>query len=223
MTKLTNRYNSSSDANMRLGGTVVRYKTEPVYIHGHVDGGSCNMRATYLEGFNRRTEKHFIVDANDPELDISSPPIGYVNTSINDAVHVARHPYRRQKQGLDVGRLSIHSPGMSDSFIHISDEFNGLAKTIKNIFPTFEEGLALVQTTKTSCAVSRHLALVPTGDSSILMLYHLVYPVGFYTKSDKTGFIFPKYYNPRLHKTLEPYMEVVTNVTKEKVVGDVDI
>jgi hypothetical protein len=93
------RYEHPDDVSMRLQKTFVRYHGRPVMVH-HISG-------FMLEAIDAIDDTRTEVDANDEELDISSPPIGYVNTG--KLLYLSRAPYRRQRQGLYLPDCLAHA------------------------------------------------------------------------------------------------------------------
>jgi hypothetical protein len=86
---------------MRLHSTIVRYNGRPVLIDHH--GDTMKIAAQDL-----CTDKVYNIDANDPGLDISSPPTGYVNEQ-GLLIYMTRAPQRKQKQGLYLGDAMYHA------------------------------------------------------------------------------------------------------------------
>lgn len=96
------RYLGASDVNRRLTGGVVRYKDQFWYVRGVIHSTDDDTRMTIVRpNMNSRT-----VDANSPEVDIASPPMGYYQVGImDDAVFILRPPYRRQNQAAGASNL----------------------------------------------------------------------------------------------------------------------
>lgn len=88
------------DLNQRLHNTVNRYKGIPYYFV-YTGGDSFEIR----DLINGRGVS--IVNAYDPEIDISSPPLGYCQITEDHVVYVTRRPVRLYKQGLAAESLSF--------------------------------------------------------------------------------------------------------------------
>jgi len=99
--KTTRRYDSGEDVHMRLNNSIVRYKTRPVRVLQH-QGLTINL-VDLVTGDLAVAN----ISANSPDLDISSPPLGYANVSGN-LVYVSRCPARKQKQGILMDELMYH-------------------------------------------------------------------------------------------------------------------
>lgn len=91
----------AGDLNARLGGTICRYTGKP-YLVQVTDGGSvwlCDMVTGVQESK---------INPKDPEFDISTPELGYVNYN-NYCLYASRYPGRRYKQGID-SRNTLQTP-----------------------------------------------------------------------------------------------------------------
>lgn len=94
------RYDTAEDIHMRLHNSIVRYLGRPVLVSHQ--GGSLGVVVTDLI-----TGKQKSVDPNSDEVDISSPPLGYINTG-GKLYYASRSSARRQKQGIPVNELLCH-------------------------------------------------------------------------------------------------------------------
>lgn len=81
-----------------LEGTIVSYKGLPVYIQDAMQDGFV---ATYL---NNQREK-FLIKRDDKDLNVSSLPLGYINTHRAGALYLMRTPERQWKQGISNATL----------------------------------------------------------------------------------------------------------------------
>lgn len=92
------RYESSADVALRLHGTIAKYKDEWYYCF--IEEGSTRL---FLYD-NPSGTKKAIVDANDENLVLTSPTLGYIEYE-GLAYFVQRTPVRRQKQQIAAENL----------------------------------------------------------------------------------------------------------------------
>lgn len=98
------RYDNPADVGMRLASTYLRYKKKCYYAE-HI--GDFNLQLySYTEGRYGELQPVLTIDANDPELDISSAPLGYCNLRDHGPVYLSRPAERRQRQGVSLGNIS---------------------------------------------------------------------------------------------------------------------
>lgn len=97
------KYLTRDDIHLRLSGVVLKYKNSFGYSSLADEG--MNIRFTpYTE--TGSSGQDMLIDANSPDLDIASPPLGYMQVNANTAAYVTRAPVRRQKQGLSTENIS---------------------------------------------------------------------------------------------------------------------
>src|SRR5690606_28215456 len=90
------RYDNSSDAAMRLKGTIVRYEGRPVYILNVFDN-----LVLQVEDISDPTGGEILeVHSSDPDLDIASPPLGWSNHK-KYCIYLMRSARNSQKQGIN--------------------------------------------------------------------------------------------------------------------------
>lgn len=181
------RYFRPSDVFMRLDGSVLRYKKQPVTIKA--SHGSLNVKLYAL----RDNEYVCKADSSDPDLDLESPPLGYVYWfDTTRLVFINRSPYRRQKQGLSSetvvssevyfkGGLQKRSrQGWYAGRSQLSDMIDGK-------YPDFDKVLYDLKTKDiTGLPMSRDVALLKLPSTNYLILNRNV-PVGVYFTKSKTG------------------------------------
>lgn len=94
---MADEYFSREDASMRLNETICMWKGEPVYVHFRVNSESHT--AVAIKDFHKRTREQIVEYTND-DFVYEAFPLGYMSTSLHEAVYLTRVPERRQKQGL---------------------------------------------------------------------------------------------------------------------------
>ena len=115
----------------------------------------------------RRTEHRVVHD--DPELDISSLDLGYVNIQnpVACAVYLARTGARRYKQGIDLNALSyavLVPPGLS---FGVSGEMmfcQGFLDAYEGKYPSLKEAIKLIGAGARSVALSTDVAVMRDKD-----------------------------------------------------------
>lgn len=198
------KYEALEDARMRLKGTVVRYKGDPVYITEITPGNADEIHRVYYKEvpFNAPKPKPFrnmeeiVADAeldaakrkyiSSKFFDIEPFRMGYVNSpNRNGAFFCSRLPNRIQKQGLCGENFRA-----MDNF-GVMVDFNTFLNTkevlemINDRYPTFNQALAGLNKVP-SVAFSRNFALVKDAViPDLLYLYHKGEKVGMYNSATK--------------------------------------
>lgn len=144
-----------------LGGSVVRYKSDPIYIYEVTHTRAGKYTAHFLPlGI---TDREFI-HADVSELDLNPVPLGLVNFreyGRNFCVSTYRKPLRQWKIGLSRNNMIIR-PGQFDKNDFRDSLLQGkdLRKTILNEFPSYEEALhKVVDEGEEGMAFSRRFAV----------------------------------------------------------------
>lgn len=181
------RYSSGGDASMRLLGTIVRYKGEPVYISDVSQQSQAT--ATYLKDNGKGA--HFIVNPNDDQtLDISSVPLGYM-TFKNTPYYLQRVPERRQKQGLDTRRVVIRKDKTS---MNLDQTLNGywpdLCNTILDL-----GWRSLTQALANGGAINRYFA-IEIGADKVRKFCFMGETIGFFRTGTNRVFLNKTYRTP---------------------------
>lgn len=89
----------SADLSLKLNDSICRYKGEPVYIR--VDGSRL-----LLYTMTQTNSPFANIKGNDPDFDISSVPLGYVQYK-GEVGYLTRIPVRKTKQGLDARSVRV--------------------------------------------------------------------------------------------------------------------
>lgn len=189
------RYTTQHDAEMRLARSVVLLKGQPAFVQG-VSG--LNLILALPDG----TEP--IVNVNSVDLDISSVPLGYINTG-RGPYYLQRGPNRSQKQGVVLSRMNWFSPYVKEFCpppFNDYEAFGYWVKTFNRDFPTMEECLkhpkggafhrfwAVVPVNKDLCSIGykdknyalfnkdKRLFILPKGEGNGVVLNRLHYVMG---------------------------------------------
>lgn len=179
------RYDNSNDVNMRLKGTILRYKGRPVYCSGAID--DVRISIEYIDG--QDTASPFVVHSSDVDLDISSVPLGWVNLK-GYSLFLMRSARNSQKQGVNPGSLVYFDPhprgGRSTSRFHFENrhELFSIGAAVAGKYPSFRIVLGLEQ----GGAFHADWAVIkPRADlsSTVYTLFHKTTAVGVFSK--KTG------------------------------------
>lgn len=122
------------------------------------------------------------IDPDDPDLDISSLTLGYVNISQTDyltAVYLRREARRQYKQGVDLNHLTQFV--LRDKVNNIHPQFlksKALLDSLEGNFPTFERAKQLIGKGWYSVALSRDVAIKREVDM-----------IKVYVKTDEVGYM----------------------------------
>lgn len=133
--------------NGRLTGTIVSYKSEPVYVTGVKRSRDNGIIVDYL--YLKDTAKPFKVNID--ELDMRPVRLGYINFDKRDCAWFCRIPKRAWKQGLTNDHVS-NSVGVN---INLTDNLIPLRNTVLGNYPTLEQASRL----KFKTAFSRDFAI----------------------------------------------------------------
>lgn len=174
------RYDTQHDANMRLAKSIVRLNGAPIFIKECPDMWC--IAWDLIDGSG-----DFLVNANDKRLDISSPPLGYINYS-GSAQYAMRNATRSQKQGIDPAKLAYLDVKQGPrAFGYGGDLLIAIGQSIRNEFPSLLEGMKR----KNGFAISRTWAFGSTKDKDVFLLYHRQYPVALY-RHNQEKFLFQR-------------------------------
>lgn len=121
------------------------------------------------------------------KIDISSPPLGYLNNG-GTSVYITRVPIRGYwRQGIGLGNICVVGDGGKDEVPNFASP--PYSDTIMGKYPSYEECLEKVwKKEKTKVAFSRHFALSKTS------LYYKGYVVGTLDKFGQVDFNKNKFY-----------------------------
>lgn len=201
MTTLTDplRYDRGSDVIMRLHDTVIRYRGKPVHVKA-LSEESLFVKIKYLDKNKFETEH---VHSSDIDLDISSPPLGYLNAN-RYAFYVSRIPTRKQKQGFctEVSNYFVESINGHNE-LNVTKYFydKPLYDTITNHYPTGPQALEIILSKKdiNSIAFHRKFALL-RDELNIIKLKSIGRTIGW-QPPNKDYFIIPEQYANPIYET----------------------
>jgi hypothetical protein len=169
------------DLSLKLNDTICRYKNKPVYIKV-ADGTLC------LYELTSAGQKWFkVIKSDDPDLDISSIPLGYIQYN-HRVYYLTRIPMRKTKQGLSAGTLRItslkstsNSKGLSSALIW-SQAFVDM---VLDQYPSLQDSMKLLRKhysldTKFcgEVALSRDIA-ISINEMGIIEVYYKTQFVGW--------------------------------------------
>lgn len=193
------RYDSQNDVRMRLNGTIVRWRTEPIIVSDY--GEDLLLKGKRLS--NGRTLPD-LIHSSDEDLDISSPPLGYLNYN-GRAYYVQRIPIRKQLQGFHPDVATIFSESASDTPENTYSLIKSkhMADTIKNIYPNGYESLQALLKSKNvlSIAFHRRWALVK-DELGIIKLRHNIQTIGWFPPKKDYCILSEELTNPIYEKQL---------------------
>lgn len=178
------RYPNANDAQMRLSNGFVRFKDEVVWLM-EVDGG-------YLHAMTYDSKFHGHIHMNDSRIDISSPPLGWVNTRDYGPLYARRNPARQQKQsfGFELGYFDAPFAWESKT-IRLNHEAGPnvltVGRTIDGVFPSLQECIGLPR----GGAFSRDWAIAREKKGRGTLLLHNNLGVGYFYPEHKKFVFLP--------------------------------
>lgn len=182
---------SNADLKLRLDNTIIRYKGKP--FHCRASGGDDKLSLTRLD--DKETQA-INVPADHPDLDISSPPLGFVNYD-RTCVYYSRLPQRKYKQGLSQDGIQVRSLyGTSERNREHPVNSTRLSNTIRGIYTSFHSCFTRATSTSKDYAqaFSRNFALAKVGATGDIHLYHKFTIIGDFDRK-KRYFCLKETYN----------------------------
>lgn len=180
------RYNQAGDVSRRLSGTFVRFEDEPVYVYDVFPDLEILLQ--------RRDQTTFRCHSSDSRLDISSVPLGFINTDNGQSTYyVERAPHRQQTQGVHPERMSYYCLRRRQyrSLSYSSSVREGYFRSLLKEFPTISTGLSEGYPV---FAFSRTWALLRL--KRLTLLYYKANPVGFFDEGKRVFFLHRDYATP---------------------------
>lgn len=192
------RYDNQNDVNMRLKGTVLRYRGRPVYCLGSFEDLRIQLEDIGDYGKNGPP---FIVHSSDADLDISSVPLGWANFE-GYCLYLMRSARNSQRQGVNPGSLIYYDPAprgdrsMARFVFNNHSDLYAIGACILGDYPSFKSLMGL----KNGGAFHQEWAIVnphPSSQKRYYTVFHKTTPVASF--DSKTGrFLFRRL---RLTKT----------------------
>lgn len=187
---MMNKY-GPGDYQARLHNTIVRYRDTPVSLQV-LDADTFRISPIHpksaFKGKNIRPD--------DVLLDISTPPLGYINFMDGDgyqfASYLMREPVRRFQQGLSSRNTTTHlltgerHRRVRDRIEYLYSE--GYENLCLGVYPKFEQALSLLENDKTgrvySYALNKNIAILKAGET--IKVYFKLDEVGYIVKGSRT-------------------------------------
>lgn len=137
------------DLGLKLNDTICRYKGEPVWVR--VEGGTIYLYK--LPDVNTSGRWFTTIKSNDPDLDVASVPLGYMQgdgNNRNSVFYLSRIPIRKVKQGLpltaiksvQVGDDSNGPRGKAPSGAYLNNSF---VRMVKNDYPKLPDAMKMLR------------------------------------------------------------------------------
>lgn len=163
---MRNKY-KGDDIRSRLHGTIIRYKEVP-YLADVDSTGTIGLLDLVKGDLILR------VEPDDPFIDISSIPLGYLNftnSKHKTAVYLKREPLRRYKQGVEVGYLTQKALNEEGAVSIKSLSCQGLIDCVLNKYPKLDEALSMItKDSWSSVALSRDIAIYRKGPDIMVFI-----------------------------------------------------
>lgn len=190
------RYLRAEDARMRLGGSICRYKNSPVMVSADVNA---DMIANVYPLREFHTKKAFPVNlSTDPDLDVSSPPLGYINYNLKEGrvAYLSRKPERQQKQGMCESNTNAYF--MTDTAParwRVHDFSSSIADMIENKYPSVQDAMKYAFA-GSSKAFHRRLAFIPGKTNEFISLAFSRTLVAFVFRNEGIAYLRPSFNTP---------------------------
>lgn len=146
------KFVSSTDANARLGESIIRFEGEPIYVRGI--SSNYSMMFSFLKNPARNTETLL----SNPGVNMRPVPLGYINTN-RGCYYISRAPKRKWKQGLELASITFLE--YTRAPINLHDYFRDLRKCILGEYPSIKEAYSISRREGYSVAFSRTFAIDP--------------------------------------------------------------
>lgn len=163
--RIRNYYDTVAEATRRLNGTVCRYKGE--FYQFHVSHLGITMTDLRTGGI-----VHKNISFDDPDIDISIPKLGYVNTTgafnkITDVVYTVRLPLRGQGyvQGLCSRNVFGKSICGEFTYWHLDESWGSFITMLEGKYPKLDECI-----TFKTFALSKDIAFKKAGGDVLTFL-----------------------------------------------------
>jgi hypothetical protein len=180
-------------ARQYLNGSVIRVDGDPVYVTGCGFDDDGEKTLTYLLLIYME-EPPFTIRLDSDRINFDPVPLGMFNCrdgrGRSTAAYLSRYPARQWKQGLTAEVMQVISVCPNGYVPALRDIFpkEGLARTIKGMYPDLDEALANIQAAKdTSVALSRNFAV---DDTEALLYQGTQKPIGTLNIEDRTAILF---------------------------------
>jgi hypothetical protein len=164
------KYLNEEDVRRRLDRTIVRYKDKVVL---------CVLIGGTVVRLKNCSNGRVVIDtdANDPDIDIGSPPLGYVFGGDNGAFYVSRLPVRKYQQGISTANVKIEKDDNPIQNMHLlipQDMFQGftlkqLTNTILGEYPSYKDALKNIRAGSPAIPFSRRYCISRQSADTILL------------------------------------------------------
>lgn len=174
--KMPCRYDTFRDLNDRLEGSIVLYKDFPYYCAVRPDptnlavGNLFLVRMDEYDGRNVST-KAIQIKVDDPDLDISSVDLGYVNyesTSGNSVYYLYRTTAKRFKQALYPAYISYKTIDGVDSSAGVVWNSRSGFDILVDLYPSLSTALERLDR-RGEVAISRDVAIKKVGSGPMFV------------------------------------------------------
>lgn len=175
-----------NDYNSRLHNSVVLYDGRPVNVIV-VDHTRFDITPIHTES----KDKTISIKPDDPLLDISTPPLGWMNYGNVDnpqgyAVYLERLPVRKWRQGLchqNSHAFVLSREGLvkrnSRDYIYTK----GYENLVDRTYPDLDTAIKFLVNKKISIALNREIGLVMKGET--VSVYYKTSEVGYFNLEDR--------------------------------------
>lgn len=189
MGTLERRYENGDDVTRRLHDTVLLLRGEPVHLLYPLSETGLNI------GVHSLLTGEFItsINANDSDICLEPPQLGYYNTKGN-ATYLSRIPRRRFRQGLSADSLTYffeNNPEHGWGSGWGTEHFDAIIDMFKNKYPPLGDVTSIFNKAKNtkniSFAFSRSFCLARSDE--IVKIKHQTNTIGIYVPEERTAYL----------------------------------
>ncbi len=192
------RYLNGDDVHRRLHNTIVRYKGIPVYcVQCTYDGMSLNLRPLRTTTF-----VYTNIHSSDEDLDVSSPPLGYLNTE-TCCVYVQRMATRKQHQGFCAHVANCHYEGILGASIASYFAGPAFADLIENKYPSIEEAIEHLNNKVNIQSIAFHRKFAFRSTFEGIDVHHICKKIGQLDSNNFTVLLNPRFHTPVIETQLQ--------------------
>lgn len=169
----------AADLSARLDNTICMYEGKPVHVR--FEGGNLlNIRPLGSR------ENGKIIPSDDDNFDVSSPPLGYIQSGSN-VVYLTRRPSRIFKQGLCAETIHYATINKNPNVRLPSFNSVGMADMISGNYPNVDTAIEKLYRdgTDQEIAISRDVALKLNPKLRIIYVFYKNEEVGFMIEGKK--------------------------------------
>lgn len=173
------------DLAQRLDHTFCRYRGVPYYVRYY------DADMLQLNDINSKKQVS-IIKSDDPEFDVSSIPLGYMQMDVTRVLYLYRQPSRLFKQGLSLDNIGIYQPYQESrlraSASGVSFFSKAFIRCLEGVYEPLDIAIEFIKTYTADCqkAIDRDVALISKeGNPRAIFVHYKNKEVGWIPKNQK--------------------------------------